>query len=65
MPPAALVADPAGDADVQAELEVGPQFFALAGEAVRDGVSYFVFFKYFGKSRMRISRVQKERLVQR
>src|SRR6185503_2385701 len=34
---AALVADPARDADVKTELHVSAQLVSLAGEAVRDG----------------------------
>src|SRR5262245_32533349 len=43
---APLVADPAGDADVEAEVEIGAQLLALAGEAVGYGLWRFVGRNY-------------------
>ena len=40
MQAAALVVDPAGDADVQAELEIGIAFLLAAREAMRDAARY-------------------------
>src|SRR6185503_19316765 len=62
---AALVADPARDADVKTELHVSAQLVSLAGEAVRDGASYAMVREDFGKPGMRIARMQEKRLAQR
>src|SRR6266705_4332000 len=59
VPAAALVADPAGDADVQAELEAGAQLVAPAGEAMGDGLLYFERLQDLGKTRMRVPRMQR------
>ena len=37
--PAALVADPAGDADIQAEIEIGARLVDPGGEAMRDAAA--------------------------
>src|SRR5688572_5453918 len=52
---AALVADPAGDADVQAEVEISLQLLALAGEAVGNGVPYSMVFQDLRKSGMSVA----------
>src|SRR5688572_17528982 len=49
---AALVADPAGDADVQAEVEISLQLPALAREAVGNSVPYPMVFQELRKSGM-------------
>src|SRR6185503_6321499 len=59
---AALVADPAGDADIQAEAEVGLQLFALAGEAVGYRGFHLMVFEDLRESRMGIARMEKKRL---
>src|SRR2546430_13511781 len=58
---AALVADPAGDADVEPELDVRVQLILLAGEAMGDGVLHRMVAQDLRKARMRIARVQEER----
>ena len=60
---AALVADPAGDADVQAEVEVGLQLFRCAGEAVRDRLLDFVMFQDLAEPRVGIPLMQEKRLA--
>src|ERR1051325_6036760 len=63
MATAALVADPAGDADVEAELEIGVQLLLLAGEAMRHGVLHAVRAQDLREARMRVARMQEERLA--
>ena len=55
MTPAAFVADPAGDSDVEIELEIGVQLFLLAGEAVRHRVLHAVRAQELREARMRIA----------
>src|SRR5439155_26210199 len=57
---APVVADPAGDADVQPELDVSVQLVALAGEAVRHGSLHLVRAQDLRKAGMRIARMQEE-----
>src|SRR5262249_55183342 len=54
MAPAALVADPAGDADVEIELEIGAQFVALPGEAVRHRALHPVVLQDLVEPRVRV-----------
>src|SRR5678815_815103 len=54
MAPAALVADPAGDAHVEVELQVGAQFVALAGEAVRHRALDLVMLQDLVEARVRV-----------
>src|SRR5919108_1851715 len=63
VPPAALVADPAGDADVEAEIEVSTKFLAAAGKAVRDCSLRLVMHQDLREARVRIARVQEKRLA--
>src|SRR3989440_6666806 len=55
VPAAPLVADPAGDADVEAEVEVGLQLLLAAGKAVRDRFFHLVVLEDLGEPRMRIA----------
>src|SRR2546425_13166840 len=55
VPAAPLIADPAGDADVEAEVEVGLQFLFAAGKAVRNRFFYLVVLEDLGEPRMRIA----------
>ncbi len=61
---AALVADPAGDADMEAEVEIGVQLVLLAGEAMRHRLAHAMVAQDLGKARMRVARVQEEGLAQ-
>src|SRR5688572_7032542 len=61
---APLIADPARDTDVEAEVEVRAQLFALAGEAMGDGLSDLVFLENLGEPRVRVPRMQEKRLLQ-
>src|SRR5262249_21443420 len=54
VPAAALVANPAGDADKEAEVEVGAQLFALSREAMGDRVLDLVSLQDVVESGMRI-----------
>ena len=51
MQPAPLIVDPAGDADVQTELEVGVALLLARGEAMRDAA--------FDASRFAIEEIKK------
>ena len=64
MPAAALVADPAGDADIEAQVEVRVQLIFAAGEAMRDRGLDFVRFQNLRKARVRIARMQEERFAE-
>ena len=57
MLPAALIADPAGDADVEPELEIGVELVLLAGKAMRNRARRAVPAQDFGEARMRVARV--------
>jgi hypothetical protein len=62
---AALVADPAGDADVEVEVEVVEQLALVAGEAVRDGARDAVPHRLEHRDQVvvRLALVQEQRLA--
>ena len=64
---AALVADPAGDADRKPEAEVALEFRGIAGEAVRDAADQLpaVLAQDRDKVLVRIALVQEHRLAER
>src|SRR5947209_6659120 len=64
MLPAALVADPAGDADVEPELDIGVELVLLAGKAVRNGARRAIAAQDVGEARVRVARVKEERLAE-
>ena len=61
---APLVADPAGDADMQPQVEIGVQFRLFAGEAMRDRLWGMVFFEDFPETRKSIPGMQEKRFLQ-
>src|SRR4051812_16682874 len=62
---AALVADPAGDADVEPEIQIGMQLLGFAGEAMRHRCFHAVRAQHLREARVRVARVQEERLAKR
>src|SRR6185436_19020488 len=61
---AALVADPAGDADVETEIEVGLELLALTGEAVGNRVPHSMRFEDLREPRVGVARMEKKRLAE-
>jgi len=60
---APLVADPAGDADVEAEVDVRVKLVDATGEAMGDGLFHSMVPENLRKPRMRVPRMQEKRLA--
>src|SRR6185436_184431 len=66
VPAAPLVADPAGNPYIEPEVQVRAQLVLLAGEAMRDRgrQSTAARSQHFGEARVRVTRMQEERLAE-